>query len=49
MIGRLLDDMGCQAGVEAANLTTVMIDEKPKTTKSYDTLKLGIAAVTEPR
>ena len=38
----LLDDMGCQAGVIAANLTTIMTEDKTKTTKSYDTIKLGI-------
>ncbi len=36
--------MGCQAWLEAANLTTVVIDDKTKTTKSYDTIKLGIDA-----
>jgi hypothetical protein len=36
--------MGCQAGVEAANLTTVMNDKKTETTKPYDTIKLGIDA-----
>ena len=41
---KLLDDMGCQAGVEAANLTTFMTDDKTKTSKSYDTIKLGIDA-----
>jgi hypothetical protein len=40
----LLDDMGCQEGVEAANLTTTMTKDKTKTTKSYDTIKLGIDA-----
>ena len=42
--GWLLDDMGCQAGVEAAKLTTVMNDKKTESTKSYDTIKLGIDA-----
>jgi len=36
--------MGCQAGVEAAKLTTVMNDKKTESTKSYDTIKLGIDA-----
>ena len=36
--------MGCQAGVEAANLTTVMITYNATSTKSYDTIKLGIDA-----
>ena len=36
--------MGFQAGVGAANLTTVMTEDKTKTTKSYDTIKLGIDA-----
>ena len=36
--------MGCQAGVEAANLTSMMTEDKTKTTKSYDTIKLGIDA-----
>ena len=36
--------MGCQAGVEAANLTTMMTDDKTETSKSYDTIKLGIDA-----
>ena len=40
----LLDDMGCQAGVIAANLTTMKTEDKTKTTKSYDTIKLGIDA-----
>ena len=30
--------------MEAANLTTVMTEDKTKTTKSYDTIKLGIDA-----
>ena len=36
--------MGCQAGVGAANLTTTMTDDKTETSKSYDTIKLGIDA-----
>ena len=36
--------MGFQAGVEAANLTSMMTEDKTKTTKSYDTIKLGIDA-----
>ncbi len=36
--------MGCQEGVESAKLTTVMNDKKTETTKSYDTIKLGIDA-----
>ena len=36
--------MGCQAGVEAANLTSMMTDDKTETTKAYDTIKLGIDA-----
>lgn len=36
--------MGCQVGVEAANLTTLMTDDKTETSKSYDTIKLGIDA-----
>ncbi|MFT6863520.1 MAG: hypothetical protein ACJAVK_002081 [Akkermansiaceae bacterium] len=40
----LLDDMGCQVGVETAKLTTVMKDKKTESTKSYDTIKLGIDA-----
>ena len=36
--------MGCQAGVEPANLTTVMNTDKTTTTKSYATIKLGIDA-----
>ena len=36
--------MGCQAGVEAASLTTMMTDDKTRTTKSYDTIKLGVDA-----
>ena len=35
---------GCQAGVEPANLTTVMTTTRQTTTKSYDTIKLGIDA-----
>lgn len=35
---------GCQAGVEPANLTTVMITDKTTPTKSYATIKLGINA-----
>jgi lipid-binding SYLF domain-containing protein len=38
------DDMGCQVGVETAKLTTVMNTNETKTTKSYDTIKLGIDA-----
>jgi lipid-binding SYLF domain-containing protein len=34
--------MGCQAGVEPANLTTVLNTDKTITTKSYATIKLGI-------
>jgi hypothetical protein len=40
----LLDDMGCQAGVIAANLTTVMTEDRAKTTKSFQSIKLGIYA-----
>ena len=40
----LLDHMGCQAGVGAANLTTMITDDKTETSKSYDTIKLGIDA-----
>ena len=36
--------MGCQVGVESSKLTTVMNDKKTETTKSYDTIKLGIDA-----
>ena len=36
--------MGCQAGVEPANLTTVMITDKTTSTKSCATIKLGIDA-----
>ncbi len=36
--------MGCQAGVGAANLTTMMTDDKTETSKFYDTIKLGIDA-----
>jgi len=36
--------MGCQVGVESSKLTTVMKDKKAETTKSYDTIKLGIGA-----
>ena len=36
--------MGCLAGGKAANLTTVMTEDKTKTTKSYDMIKLGIDA-----
>ena len=42
--GRLLDDMGCQAGVESAKLTIAMKHHKITTTESYDTIKLGIDA-----
>ena len=42
--GRLLDDMGCQAGVVSAKLTTAMKHYKITTTESYDTIKLGIDA-----
>jgi hypothetical protein len=38
---------GCQAGVEPANLTTVMITDKTTTTKSYATIKLGIDVHTK--
>ena len=36
--------MGCQAGVITANLTTMMKENKTGTSKSYDTIKLGIDA-----
>ena len=36
--------MGCQVGVETAKLTTIMNTNETKTTKSYDTIKLGIDA-----
>jgi len=36
--------MGCQAGVEPVNLTTVMNTDKMTITKSYATIKLGIDA-----
>jgi len=36
--------MGCQAGVEPSNLTTVMITDKTTSTKSLHTIKLGIDA-----
>ena len=36
--------MGCQAGVEPVNLTTVMITDNTTSTKSYATIKLGIDA-----
>jgi len=36
--------MGCQAGVITANLTTMMKENKTETSKSYDTIKLGIDA-----
>jgi len=41
---RLLDDMGCQPGVEPAKLTTVMKMTTETNTKSYATIKLGIDA-----
>ena len=40
----LLDDMGCQAGVEPAKLTTVMKTTTETNTKPYATIKLGIDA-----
>lgn len=36
--------MGCRAGVDPGNLTTVMNTDKTTTTKSYATIKLGIDA-----
>jgi hypothetical protein len=36
--------MGCQAGVEPVNLTTVMNTDKTTIPKSYATIKLGIDA-----
>ena len=39
-----LDDMVCQAGGEAASLTTMITDDKTETNKSYETIKLGIDA-----
>jgi hypothetical protein len=36
--------MGCQVGVENTILTTVMNDKKTESSKSYDTIKLGIDA-----
>jgi hypothetical protein len=35
---------GCQAGVEFANLTTVMKHYKITNTESYESIKLGIDA-----
>lgn len=35
---------GCQAGVETANLITVMKNYKITTTESYESIKLGIDA-----
>jgi hypothetical protein len=40
----LLDDMVCQVGVETSKLTSVMKDKKTESTKSYNTIKLGIDA-----
>ena len=40
----LLDDMGCQAGVEPSKLATVMNPNESKYSKSYDMIKLGIDA-----
>ena len=40
----LLDDMGCQAGVETANLITVMKNYKITPTENYESIKLGIDA-----
>ncbi len=36
--------MACQVGVETAKLTTVMNTNETKTSKSYDTIKLGVDA-----
>ena len=36
--------MNCQVGVETAKLTTAMKNTTETTTKSYDTIKLGIDA-----
>lgn len=36
--------MGCQAGGEAASLTTVMKQDKTISSQSYETIKLGIDA-----
>ena len=41
---RLQDDMGCQAGVESAILTIVMIGNEVTSTKSHETIKRGIDA-----
>jgi hypothetical protein len=41
----LLDDTRLPAGVEPANLTTVLIEYNRTPTKPYDTIKLGIDAV----
>ena len=35
--------------MEAANLTTMMTDDKTETSKSYDTIKLGIDKTTPKR
>ena len=39
--------MGFQAGVGAANLTTMMTDDETQTGKPYGTIKLGIDAHAE--
>ena len=38
-----------QVVVGSSNLTTVLIDDKAETTKSYATIKLGIAARAKSR
>ncbi len=43
-LSKLLDDMGCQVGVETSKLTIAMKDKKTETAKFYDTIKPGIDA-----
>ena len=43
-LSETLGGMGCQAGVIADNMTTMMAGDQAKTARSYDTIKLGNAA-----
>ena len=45
----LLDDMGCQSGVESAKLTTVMKNTNETIAENYATIKLGIDAHAKQR
>jgi len=47
MLGCCQMTWGCQAGVETANLTTVIKYNKIRNTESYESIKLGICLLRE--